>query len=57
MGILIIFTIIIYAVVGVRLIGDNLVSFDEYESNFKDLGHTSNILFVLMTLNNYPHAV
>ena len=54
MFILIGFTLIIYSVVGVRLIGDELESYDEYESNYKDVGHTFNILFILMTLNNYP---
>ena len=60
MAILILFVITIYSLVGVRVIGEALVdedSYHKYESNFTDIGHVFNILFVMMTLNNYPQAI
>mmetsp|Transcript_16616 Transcript_16616/g.14460 ORF Transcript_16616/g.14460 Transcript_16616/m.14460 type:complete len:97 (-) Transcript_16616:239-529(-) len=47
---------LIYAVVGVRIIGDlnGETEFDKFSSNFESLGAAFNNLYVLYSNDNYP---
>lgn len=57
--IVILLIITFFGLIGWLLIGnlDNEVKFDQYKSNFSDMGTTMNILYGLISFDNYPDCM